>query len=328
MEGRDLACGIDDVPPLLYDVGPEGAGVRLDVFLAGENHTWTRSFVANQIAAGRVAVNGRSASKAGAKLKAGDTVEVECPPIAATELVAEDIPIRFVYQDADIAVIDKPQGMVVHPAPGHVRGTLVNALLYHVEDLAGIGGEMRPGIVHRIDKDTTGLLVVAKNDFAHRSLCDQIASKTAKRLYWAIVENNVKEDAGSVDAPIARSRRDRKKMAVAPEGRPALTHYRVLERFGAFTWLECALETGRTHQIRVHMAHIGKPVAGDPVYGSAKNPLGVQGGQALHAVALTLAHPRSGEVMRFAAPPHAHFLDALKRLGASDWRTRFDEMSP
>ncbi len=289
-----------------------GEPVRLDVFCAlisGE----TRSFIQRVIESGDVSLNGKDC-RAGTKLKAGDLVEIRLRAPRAAGIAAEDIPLSIVYEDADIAVVDKPRGMVVHPAPGNEGGTLVNALLFAVKDLSGIGGELRPGIVHRIDKMTSGLLAVAKNDFAHRALSSQLKSHEAGRVYLALVDGNIKEDSGTVDAPIGRHPVERKRMAVVEGGRDAVTHFRVLARAGNYTLVAARLETGRTHQIRVHMAYIKHPVAGDEVYGSAKDPLGLRG-QALHAARLTLAHPRTGETMTFRAPVPEYFLKALRRAG-------------
>lgn len=290
-------------------------GERLDVFAAAVSGE-TRSFMQRVIDEGDVLVNGREC-RAGAKLKPGDEVELLLRTPSATELIAEDIPISIVYEDADIAVIDKSRGMVVHPAPGNEHGTLVNAIMFAVRDLSGIGGELRPGIVHRIDKMTSGLIVIAKNDAAHRALAAQMKTHEAGRVYIAIVDGNIKDGEGTVDAPVGRSPRDRKRMAVTENGRRAVTHFCVLERLGAagaHTLIAASLETGRTHQIRVHMAYIKHPVAGDAVYGSAKDPLGL-GGQALHAARLTLAHPRTGETMTFRAPIPEYFENALRKAG-------------
>ena len=284
---------------------------RLDRYLA--QHTeMSRSQIKNTILAGNVLLNG-SAAKPSDKLNPGDEVSVRFEAPRETDVVSEDIPVDIVYQDKSIAVVNKPQGMVVHPAPGNYTGTLVNALLFHLKDLSGVGGEMRPGIVHRIDKDTSGLLVVAKNDAAHATLSEQIASRQAKRIYAAIVHGNIKEDALTIDKPVGRSRRDRKKMAVDATGRHAITHVRVLERFGDFTYIEASLETGRTHQIRVHLASIHRPVAGDPVYGPKKIKLH-GGGQLLHAKTLKLRHPETGEEMVFHAPLPDYFEKALESL--------------
>lgn len=288
-------------------------GERLDVFLAaacGE----TRSFIRRLIDEGEASVNGADITKAGHKLKAGDEVELFIALPASTELAAEDIPLSIVYEDHDIAVIDKAKGMVVHPAPGNESGTLVNAIMFHIKDLSGIGGELRPGIVHRIDKLTSGLIVIAKNDNAHRSLAAQMKTHEAGRIYLALVSGNIKADSGTIDAPIGRHKTDRKKMAIRPEGRNAITHYAVLERLGNYTLIAAKLETGRTHQIRVHMAHIKHPLAGDNVYGPDKNELGLDG-QALHAARLTLMHPTSGKLSTFKAPIPEWFYAALKKAG-------------
>lgn len=293
-----------------FEVSTEQSSIRLDVYLA-ENTNQTRSAVQNLILIGKVSVNARPA-KASQKLAAGDIVQMAVEPAKPVDIEAQDIPLDIVYQDGDIAVINKARGMVVHPAAGNRDRTLVNALLYQVGDLSGINGEIRPGIVHRLDKETSGLLVIAKNDAAHLSLCEQIKTKQAKRIYRTILEGNLKEDQGLVDAPIGRHKTDRKKMAVVLGGRNAVTHYRVLERFGGYTYVECALETGRTHQIRVHMKHAGHPVAGDDKYGR-KCPFG-QGGQLLHAYKLGLIHPKTGEAMEFTAPLPDYFEAALSKL--------------
>ena len=297
------------------------AGERLDVFLSrvsGESRARIQKLIEEEA----VSVNGAS-RRANYRLRPGETVLLRVAPPVALDVRPEPIPIDIVYQDADICVINKTQGMVVHPAPGNESGTLVNALLYAVHDLSGIGGVARPGIVHRIDKMTSGLLVVAKNDRAHASLAAQFKAHTAHRSYLAIVEGNLKEDTGTVDAPIGRHPVDRKRMAVVPNGREAVTHWNTLRRMGQFTLIQAELESGRTHQIRVHMAHIKHPVAGDPLYGPEKPKLGLEG-QALHAFRLTLRHPSTGEERSFFAPPPAWFLEALRRAGcedAPDWDT-------
>lgn len=295
--------------------GPEDSGKRLDVFLTEKNPDHSRAFIQGLIKghANNVLVDGTE-QRANFRLKAGAEVTLHIPPPKEIQVTPQDIPLDIVYEDADIAVINKPQGMVVHPAVGNYDGTLVNALLARLKDLSGINGEIRPGIVHRIDKDTSGLLVVAKHDGAHRSLAAQIKSKTAGRTYLAVAEHNLKQDSGTISAPIGRHPSERKKMAVIAGGREAVTHYRVLERFRTHTYLECRLETGRTHQIRVHMAHIGHPLAGDPRYGSKHQKYNLPG-QALHAARLTLTHPRTGAAMAFEAPlPEAfeHLLDVLR----------------
>ena len=239
---------------------------------------------------------------------------VRIPEAEPASVEAEDIDLDILYQDADVAVVFKPSGMVVHPAAGNERGTLVNALLKHLDNLSGIGGEIRPGIVHRIDKDTSGLLLVAKNDHAHVSLSDQIRAHSVHRAYQAIVIGNLRDDEGFVDAPIGRHPTDRKRMAVVPGGREARTNWRVLERLRGATLIEARLTTGRTHQIRVHMASIGHPVLGDPVYGPKKSPYPVAGGQLLHAFQIGFVHPVTGEEMRFTAPPEPRFLEWLEKL--------------
>ena len=304
---------ISDDETIEITVQAEDAGQRLDAYLARETDL-SRSAVQRLIEGGFVLLNGKE-PEAKTKVRAGDRLEVSQPEPAATDIVPQDIPIEIVYQDADIAVINKPKGMVVHPAAGNPDGTLVNAIMYHIKDLSGIGGEMRPGIVHRIDRMTSGLLVIAKNDAAHAFLSDELKTHSVSRVYFCIVEGNLREDEGTVDAPIGRSRSDRKKMAVVPDGRSAVTHWRVLERFGDRTFLRVELETGRTHQIRVHMAYIKHPIVGDEVYGHAKNSLGIVG-QALHAGELRLTHPRTGESMCFTAPlpeEMEHALDLLRK---------------
>ena len=312
--------GADDeqIGALYLSVSEEDAGRRLDSFIASASEL-SRSAAQRLIENGAVLVCGKP-QKAKYAVKAGDGVEITLPEAGPTELVPEDIPLDIVYQDADIAVINKPVGMVVHPAPGNPSGTLVNALMYHLNDLSGIGGELRPGIVHRIDKDTSGLIVIAKNDRAHAFLSEQLKTHAVARTYIALAEGNFREDGGTVNAPIARHRTDRKRMAVAEGGREAVTHWSVLERFGDMTLLSVELETGRTHQIRVHMAYINHPLVGDPVYGRAKNDLGFTG-QALHAAKLRLTHPRTGEKMEFTAPLPPTFEAALARLRLRAQRT-------
>ncbi len=301
----------DWIDSVELSVDAQHAGQRLDVF-ASACAGLSRNAVQRLIASGDVLLNGREAA-AKTRLRRGDSVSVTPPPPAVTDIVPQDIPIDIVYQDEDIAVINKPKGMVVHPAAGNPDGTLVNAIMFHIRDLSGVGGEVRPGIVHRIDRMTSGLLVIAKNDEAHNFLSDQLKTHSVSRIYYALVDGNIREDEGTVDAPIARSRSDRKRMAVDPEGRRAVTHWRVLERFGDVTYLRLELETGRTHQIRVHMAHIKHPIVGDDVYGRGKNKLGIEG-QALHAGELRLIHPRTGREMRFCAPLPEEFENALEKL--------------
>ena len=289
-------------------------GQRLDKFLTDKIPDLSRSFLQEIIKSGQVKVDGQNI-KPNYRLKTGQEVDVSIPPPRRISLEPENIELNIIYQDDDIAVINKPQGMVVHPAPGNYSGTLVNALLYHCDQLSGINGKIRPGIVHRIDKDTSGLLVIAKNDRAHHHLARQIAERSIKRVYWAVVENNIVEDEGTIDAPIKRHPVHRKKMAVipGPGSRKAVTHFRVLERFGEYTLVEARLETGRTHQIRVHMSYIQHPIVGDTVYGSKKQKFDLIG-QALHAKMLGLVHPTSGEYMEFNAPLPSYFDELLKKL--------------
>lgn len=298
---------------LEYLVPVEKAGTRLDILIGQLDNELTRSRVQKLIAGQAVEVNGHSC-KANYKVRAGDLISVEFPEPELLEVKAEDIPLDIVYEDADLMIINKPQGMVVHPAAGNYSGTLVNALLKQCHDLSGINGVIRPGIVHRIDKDTSGLLMVAKNDKAHLDLASQIKEHTAARRYIALVHGNIAEPGGVVDAPIGRDLKDRKKMSVITRNsKPAITRYKILERFGEYTLVECALETGRTHQIRVHMAFLGHPVAGDQVYGPRKNPLGLKG-QALHAFALQFTHPSGGRAMEFTVDLPPYFKDLLNKL--------------
>lgn len=294
----------------------EHAGVRLDAFLSADGRL-SRSQAARLIEEGRVAVDGRPAAKS-CRVAEGQQVTVDIPEVKDTAVEAQDIPLDVVYEDGDVIVVNKPTGLVVHPAPGHPDGTLVNALLHHCGDsLSGIGGEKRPGIVHRIDRDTSGLIIAAKNDFSHQKLAAQLQDHTLARTYHCIVAGNPREDAGTVDAPIGRHPVDRKKMAVVANGRPAVTHWRVLERFQGFAYVECRLETGRTHQIRVHMAYIGHPILGDTVYGNKKPVPGLRG-QCLHAVGLRFLHPRTGEAVELACGLPEEFqtqLDKLRKRG-------------
>ena len=295
-----------------FQADPAEAGTRLDVFLAGAMAEMTRSHVQKLIEEGRVTVNG-TAARGNRKLKAGDSIVCDVPDPKPAEIEAEDIPLDILYEDDDVILVNKPKGMVVHPAAGHESGTLVNALMHHCGDrLSGINGILRPGIVHRIDRDTTGVLVICKNDAAHLSLAEQLKEHSITRRYRAIVSGVLKEDRGTVDSPIARDPKDRKKMKCGmPNGRRAVTHYRVLQRFRRCTYIECQLETGRTHQIRVHMASIGHPVLGDQVYGPAKDPYHLEG-QTLHAMVLGFVHPRTGEYMEFTAPLPDYFLELLE----------------
>lgn len=288
---------------------------RIDAYLAA-NTEFSRSKLQKLIKEGAVEQNGKPC-KANSEVKTGDVIRLHVPEESDDQLPEpENIPLDVVYEDEDLALINKPKGMVVHPAPGNTTGTLVNALLYRFRSLSETGGGTRPGIVHRIDRLTSGLLVVAKNDAAHEALAKQFALHTAHREYLCIVHGNLKEDSGTVDAPIGRHKTDRKRMAVTEDGRRAVTHWRVLERFGTETLLDVALETGRTHQIRVHMAYIKHPIVGDEVYGSAAPKLGLSG-QALHGYRLTFVHPRTGEEMTFTAPLPDDFMTALRRLGGN-----------
>ena len=290
----------------------EHAGVRLDAFLSADG-ALTRSQAARLIAAGRVRVNGKPAAKS-ARLSGGETVTVDVPQLRETALPPQDIPLDVVYEDDDVIVVNKPTGLVVHPAPGHPDGTLVNALLHHCgASLSGIGGEKRPGIVHRIDRDTSGLIIAAKNDAAHLALSAQLKDHSLSRTYECLVTGNMKQDSGTVDAPIGRSSADRKKMAVVPTGRRAVTHWEVVARYPGVTHLRCRLETGRTHQIRVHMAYIGHPILGDTVYG-AKKPVPGLTGQCLHATGLRFVHPRTGEPVELHCPPPPEFTAMLQKL--------------
>ena len=306
----------------IFSVLPTDASKRLDVFVS-EQAALSRSAAARLIDEGKVKVNGKSVAK-NCKLTAGSSVEVEIPDAEPCEALPENIPLDVIYEDEDIIVVCKPQGMVVHPAAGNSTGTLVNALLYHCgNSLSGIGGVVRPGIVHRIDKDTGGLLVVAKNDEAHIALSEQLKVHEVSRIYTAIAIGNFKEDAGTVDAPIGRHPVDRKKMAIIrsadKKSRNAVTHWSVIERFGRFTVVRCELETGRTHQIRVHMASIGHPLLGDAVYGGAgtdfeaKNRALIKG-QCLFAAELHLTHPRTRERMIFRAPLPENFTATIEKL--------------
>ena len=291
----------------------QGTSRRLDAFLAERLPDVSRAAAAKLIESGAVLVDGRIASKS-AKLTGAETVAVTLPEPEPIDAVPQDIPLDVVYEDADVIVVNKPSGLVVHPAPGHPDGTLVNALLYHCGDsLSGVSGALRPGIVHRIDRDTSGLIIAAKNDAAHRSLSAQLKDHTLARTYECIVVGGLREDRGTVDAPIARDPRDRKRMAVVPGGREAVTHWEVLARYSGYTHVRCRLETGRTHQIRVHMAYLGHPILGDTVYG-AKKPVPGLTGQCLHAVGLRFLHPRTGKAVELSCPLPDEFTAMLKKL--------------
>lgn len=278
----------------------EDAGTRADVFLAAKLGV-SRSNMQKLLEDGRVK-RGEKIIKANYKVRAGEMFVVDIPEPEPIEAVPENIPLDIIYEDDDVVVLNKARGMVVHPAPGNYTGTLVNALLYHCSNLSGINSAIRPGIVHRLDKDTSGIMIVAKNDAAHISLSQQIQSKTAVRTYLAVVRGNIKTDSATIETQIARDKTDRKKMAVVKEGgRDAITDYEVLERFGKYTLVRCKLRTGRTHQIRVHMEYLGYPLVGDPKYSPMKTPFGIKG-QALHSHTLEFTHPRTGERMKFEAP--------------------------
>lgn len=296
------------------EVSPEHAGIRIDKYLAESLPDISRSYLQKLFRDGEIRMNGK-AVKASAKTLAGAEIVFAIPEPEEPEILPEDIPLDILYEDDDVILINKPKDMVVHPAAGHYTGTLVNGLMYHCrEGLSGINGVLRPGIVHRIDKDTTGVLVVCKNDRAHNGLAEQLAEHSITRKYRAIVCGNLKEDEGTVDAPLGRHPQDRKKMAIVRSGgKRAVTHYRVLERFGKYTYIECQLETGRTHQIRVHMASLGHPLLGDEVYGRGKSPFKLEG-QTLHAMVLGFIHPTTGEYMEFQAPLPEYFESLLEKL--------------
>ena len=299
--------------PILLRASEESKNQRLDAFLASSLDGLTRSQATRLIESGEVAVNGRAVSKS-YKLAGGEDVAVTLPEPEPVEAVPQDIPLDVVYEDADVIVVNKPSGMVVHPAPGHPDGTLVNALLYHCAGtLSGIGGALRPGIVHRIDRDTSGLIIAAKNDAAHQYLSAQLADHTLARTYECIVVGALREDRSTVDAPIARHPTDRKRMAVVAGGREAVTHWEVIARYPGYTHVRCRLETGRTHQIRVHMAYIGHPILGDTVYGAKKEVPGLTG-QCLHAVGLRFLHPRTHEVVELSCPLPDEFTRMLQKI--------------
>lgn len=289
------------------------SGTRLDTYLAAILDGISRSYIQKLISEQYILINSRPV-KANYKIKTADQVFVEIPDAAPIDILPEPMDLDIVYEDGDLLIVNKPMGMVVHPAHGHYHGTLVNGLLAHCTDLSGINGKMRPGIVHRIDKDTSGLLMIAKNDMAHQHLAAQLKEHSTKRAYYALVQGVLSEPAGLIDAPIGRHETERKKMAVnLKNGKEARTHYYVKERFARNTFIECRLETGRTHQIRVHMAYLGHPLVGDPLYGTRKNNLDFPG-QALHAYALGFIHPRTEEPLYFEAPLPQHFQTVLKEL--------------
>ena len=293
---------------------PEDIGeIRIDRYIADEYEELSRSYIQKLIKDGMVSVNGRSC-KASLKVSPGDEIFFEAPEVKIPQIVPEDIPLDILYEDCDIIVVNKPKKMVVHPAPGHFSGTLVNALMYHCgSELSGINGVMRPGIVHRIDMDTTGSLLVCKNDRAHAAIAKQLSDHSIKRVYTALVHGILKNDEGRIDAPIGRHKTDRKKMAIDNNGRRAVTNYKVIERFDKYTLIECRLETGRTHQIRVHLSSAGHPIVGDKVYCSIKSPFKLDG-QTLHAGILGFIHPSTGEYVEIEAPLPDYFIALLNRI--------------
>lgn len=300
---------------LTLEITEEMAGERIDKVVSAIDEEWSRSQIANWVKDGAIRVNGEIV-KPNYKVRLDDLIIVTPPVLEELDVVAEDLNLDVVYEDEDVLVVNKPKGMVVHPAPGHANGTLVNGLMFHCKDLSGINGVVRPGIVHRIDKDTSGLLMVAKNDISHTSLVDQLVKKTVTRKYLALVHGHIPHDKGTIEAPIARDPKERQNMAIVDRGKHAVTHFRVLERFGDFTLVECRLETGRTHQIRVHMKYIGFPLVGDPKYGPRKT-MDV-GGQALHAEVIGFVHPKTKEYLEFSAEPPAEFTELLESLRTKD----------
>jgi 23S rRNA pseudouridine1911/1915/1917 synthase len=316
----------DPIPPAIRTaiVTPKQEGLRLDRALADLFSTESRNSLANLITAGRVRIDGQPAAKSSQRVTAGQTVELDIPEAAPSTVTSQDIPLVILYQDEDLAVIDKPAGLVVHPSAGHPDQTLVNALLFHVTGLSGVGGELRPGIVHRLDKDTSGVMVIAKHDVAHRKLTASWNTEGVRKEYVALVYGTPSAERGTVDAPIGRDPRDRKKMAVVPDGRRAVTDYEVAERHRYVSLLRCRLHTGRTHQIRVHMKHLGHPIVGDPVYSGPQwrgipdrklqRTLAAFQRQALHAARLTFTHPRDGRILTFEAPIPDDLSALLRRV--------------
>lgn len=296
----------------IFNISADFEGERIDKYLSQIFEDKSRSFIQGLIEKGNILVNDNNI-KSNYKLKAFDEVKVIMPEPVHLKVEAENIPLDILYEDKDVIVVNKPQGMVVHPAPGNYNGTLVNALLYHCNDLSSINGVIRPGIVHRIDKDTTGVLVVAKNDEAHNFLSDQLRDHSMKREYYALVEGRIKEDEGTIDKPLARSKKDRLKIGIVEGGRRAVTHYTVVERYKNTALVKCVLETGRTHQIRVHMSSIGHPLVGDPLYGFKKSKYR-QDGQMLHAKTLGFIHPRTKEYMEFSSELPLYFEKMLEKL--------------
>ena len=299
---------------IFLSVPPEFSDTRADRFLSAQLPDLSRSRIQQLISDGNITVNGK-AVKSSRKLTGGECVEVHIPETAGTEILPQNIPLDILYEDDDVLIVNKPKGMTVHPAPGHPEGTLVNAVMYHCGDsLSGINGVMRPGIVHRIDRDTTGSVIICKNDAAHASIAAQLQEHTIVRRYFAILYDNIAEDEFTVDRPLGRDPKDRKRMAVRSDGKRAVTHCKVLRRYGQYTYVECRLETGRTHQIRVHMAYVHHPLLGDEVYaGKRKSPFVTQG-QCLHAGVLGFVHPRTGEYIETIAPLPQYFEDILSKL--------------
>ena len=309
---------IDENSDDIIELSSEEAGERIDKYLSETLTDYSRSYLKNLIDEGRVQVAGKIV-KGSFKVYNGAAITVNLPPVKDVKILPEDIPLDILYEDEDVILVNKPKGMVVHPAAGHYTGTLVNALMFHCRDnLSGINGELRPGIVHRIDMDTTGVVIACKNDLAHRFIAEQLKEHSIKRKYQAIVYGTFKENEGRIEGAIGRSKTDRKKMAIVPNGKPAVTHYKVLKNFSSpngnnYAHIECELESGRTHQIRVHMTSIGHPLLGDNVYGVAKNPFKLDG-QTLHAEMLGFIHPRTKEYMEFHAPLPDYFTKLLTKL--------------
>lgn len=297
----------DTMEQLAYQIGPEEDDERLDKWMSSAIADLSRSYIQKCIKDNQVLINGKP-QKASYRLKVDDEIVFHIPKAMEPAIEAENIPLSILYEDSDLLIVDKPKGMVVHPAPGHYSGTLVNAVMYHCRDnLSGINGVLRPGIVHRIDRDTTGSLIICKNDHAHNSIAEQLKEHTITRKYRAIVHGVIDAEEGTVNAPIGRDPKDRKKMAINEQnGKPAITHYKVLRRFQEYTYIECQLETGRTHQIRVHMSSIGHPLLGDEVYSQRKSPYHLCG-QTLHAMVIGFIHPSSGEYLEITAPLPDYF---------------------
>lgn len=296
-----------------YIVSQEEKGKRLDTYIPSVDTDITRTSAQRLIEDGNILVNGKNA-KVSYKIQENDKISVEIPEPKQIELKAQNIPIEIIYEDSDIIVVNKPKGMVVHPANGNPDGTLVNAIMAHCEDsLSGIGGEIRPGIVHRIDKDTSGLLVIAKNDKAHINLSEQIKNRQVNKIYVALVKGIISENEATINMPIGRSKKDRKKMAVDKNGKEAVTHFKVIKRYNKYTYIKVKIDTGRTHQIRVHMSNIGYPIVGDIVYSNGKNDFGIEG-QMLHAKELEFKHPITGKLMHFEAPLPKYFEEILSKL--------------